>query len=67
MPVPFPCSPAIRERLWKKTQIEKKNMVARKSNLAKILGQMVYISQRFVIIFIKNLFKNTILCVSSNA
>ena len=27
MPSPFSCSPAIREWLWKKTQIEKKNVI----------------------------------------
>ena len=26
MPSPFPCSPVIRECLWKETQVEKKNV-----------------------------------------
>ena len=41
-----------------------RNIVAKKSNLAKILGQMVRISQKFIIIFIKNLLKNTTVCVT---
>ena len=42
-------------------------IVAKKSNLGKILGQMVSISQKFMIIFIKNLLKNITLCDNSNA
>ena len=33
---------------------------------AKILGYMMHISQKFIIIFIKNLLKNTIMCGNSN-
>ena len=43
------------------------DIVAKKSNLAKILEHMVHISQKFIIIFIKNLLKNTTLSGNSNA
>ena len=39
----------------------------KKSNLTKILGPMVRISQKFIIIFIKNLLRNTTLRGNSNA
>ena len=38
MPFPFPCSPVIREWLWKKTQIEKKK---KNKNKNKNLGRLV--------------------------
>ena len=44
------------ETLWQKDPI-----------LAKILGQMACISQKVIIIFIKNLLENTTLCEISNA
>ena len=40
-------------------------IVAKKSNLGKILGQMVSISQKFIIIR-KNLLENITLCGNSN-
>ena len=33
----------------------------KKPNLAKVLGQMVRISQKFIIIYVKNMLKNTTL------
>ena len=38
-----------------------------RSNLLKIFGQMARIPQKVIIIFIKNLLKNTTLCGYSNA
>ena len=42
-------------------------IVAKNSNLAKSLGQMVHMSQKFIIVFIKKMINNTTLCGKSNA
>ena len=40
MPSTFPCSPVVRECLWKKTQIEKKIKIKKKKKIKQYLTDM---------------------------